>query len=462
MNKITDFTKTIVALATALGSGSIAIIRISGKQAISIVNKIFSAKDLKSAPANTIHYGKIITGGHGIDEVLVYLFKAPRSYTGEDYIEISCHANPYIVDELIELLIRNGAYMAKPGEFTLRAFLNGKLDLSQAEAVANIITAKSKFGLHNSIKQLGGELATKINEIKNRLVDIVSFLEIDLDFSEENIEIISPYEIVKKLSSIENELKNLVKTFNYAKIFNSGLQLVIAGIPNSGKSTLMNALLGEGRAITSHIPGTTRDPIHENILLKNIYFKLIDTAGLRKTANEIENEGIKRTKLYISHSDIVLMLMDISEELSNEAIAIVNEQVSKRKSKVLLVANKIDKKINKHTLKRIETLDTSILKISAKTGEGLDGLKDAIINIVSKEYEKFSDQIVISSQRHKEVLDNAVKSIKKSKTVIKNKGGYEFAVIDLRAALDFLGEITGETATEDILNNIFSNFCIGK
>jgi len=462
MSKITDFSKTIVALATALGAGSIAVIRISGSDAISIVNDIFSGSDLLKAEKNTIHFGQIINDNKEIDQVLISVFKSPHSYTGEDVIEISCHANPYIVNDVLDILISRGAVHAKPGEFTLRAFLNGKIDLSQAEAVSDIINAKTKQGLKNSMNQLDGVLTREIHYIKSTLIDILGLMEIDLDFSEENIKIASSEEIIQRLTDLKTQITHLINSYNYGKLFNGTLHMAIAGNPNTGKSTLMNRMVGESRAITSKIPGTTRDTLHENVVIDNIYFRLVDTAGLRKTEDQIESMGIDRAKKQILQSDIVLYVIDISVELSPKDFLFIDPVIKKTHDKIILVANKIDKKINRRTEELLKKLKMPVTDISAKSGEGFDSLRKEIITMVTSGLDLLGDEIVITSARHKDLLERTRINIDQGIKALALQHGFEFTTVDLREALNSLAEITGETATDDILNRIFENFCIGK
>jgi tRNA modification GTPase len=462
MKKITDFSRTIVALATALGSGSIAVIRMSGPQAISIVNKIFAGKDLNKVAPNTIHYGRIIDGEREYDQVMVSVFHNPNSYTGEDYIEISCHANPFIVDDIIEALMNHGAHSARPGEYTLRSFLNGKLDLTQAEAVAGIIQAKSRVGIKNSLEQLNGKLALRITEIREQLIDILGLMEIDLDFSEEEIEIIPNSEIIIRLNKIRKNLSELKKSYNYAKLLEGGIHLTIIGEPNAGKSTLLNQLLGENRAITSHIPGTTRDTIHENIVINDVLIKLVDTAGLRATKDELESEGIQRTKKQASQADIVLLVVDVSKEISDDSFHLINESIKWIKGQIVIVANKIDKGIRPSTMHKLARLEKKLVKISAVDGNGLIELEKSIVNQVSEGFESYSDDLIITSNRQKEAIEITTTYLDNAIQVMEQEKGFEFVAVDLRQALDELGEITGETVTDDILNNIFDNFCIGK
>ena len=461
MSKITDFSKTIVALSTALGTGSIAIVRIGGIDAISIVNDVFPGKDLLAAGGNTIHFGNIKNGDTEIDQVIVGLFRSPHSYTGEDIIEISCHANPLIVQELIEVLVSRGAHHAGPGEFTLRAFLNGKIDLAQAEAISDLITVKTKRGLKNSIDQLEGSLTGYLSDIKKKLIEILGLIEIDLDFSGEDLEVVSEQEITKEVIIIQKKIARLISSYNYGKLFNSAINMVIAGQPNVGKSTLMNYLIGENRAITSHHPGTTRDTIHENVVIGHMFFKLIDTAGLRSTNDVIENEGVERSRQQIANADIVLFVLDASSHNSDN-YKISGLMGSEYTRKIILVANKKDLGVSEKTRALLNSADAPVVYISASTGEGINLLKKEILRTMSSFWNQSDDEIVISAARHKEILERTQMFLTNAVSTIKKSSGFEFVSVDMREALNALGEITGETATDDILNSIFKNFCIGK
>jgi tRNA modification GTPase len=462
MDKTTDFSSTIIALATALGSGSIAVIRMSGPDAISIAAKVFSGKDLLTVPANTIHYGRIISENKVFDQVLISIFHAPNSYTGENYVEISCHANPFIVDDIMEVLMNRGARISRAGEFTLRAFLNGKMDLSQAEAVASIIKAKSRIGIKNSLEQLNGKLAAKIIETKQKLIEIIGSVEMDLDFAEEDPMALTRKKLLSQLNGLEKQLKELTSSYNYAKLLEGGVHLTIIGEPNVGKSTLLNQILGENRAITSHLPGTTRDTIHENIVINDILFKLVDTAGLRESRNAIEIEGIKRTQSQVSLADLILLVVDSSQMILERSWKLIVDTLDTIESQVILVANKADLGPDQAMLKQLKSTGKSVVKISAKTGKGLKDLEKSIMDNISRGFEKYAENLIITSKRQKEVLDRTVTHLNEACNILKENGGFEFAAVDLRQALDALSEITGETVTDDILNNVFANFCIGK
>jgi len=462
MTKLTDFGQTIIALATALGTGSIAVVRLSGKEARHIVNQNFVGTDITRAKPNTIHYGSIVDDRIVIDEVLVSIFQEPNSYTGENVVEISCHANPIIIDRIISRMIRSGASHAKPGEFTLRAFINGKIDLAQAEAVASLISAKSASGLSQAINQLQGGLSDKINRLRMTIVDLVSLMEIDLDFSEENIEIAAPEKLVEDFQDLISETNHLIESYNYAKLFDGSLKIALIGPPNAGKSTLLNSFLGEERAITSERPGTTRDTIHENILIDNTWIKLVDTAGLRDTRNRLELEGINRAHAQVSESDLVLYVVDLTATFSAREKQYIQNTLNGIKQNIIVVGNKIDIATNKHTLSFITSLGFPVAEISARNKTGLTQLKKQIMDIIASGFETFKDETVITSLRHRDILSRVKENLYRAKKMVENNTGFECIAIDLRAALDHLGEITGETVADDILNRIFSGFCIGK
>ena len=462
MTRLVDVNSTIVALATALGSGSIAVIRLSGKNALSIGNKIFTGEDLEKAPPNTIHFGRIVYNSREIDQVMVAIFHQPHSYTGENSLEISCHANPLIVDMIVESLLDNGAVMAGAGEFTLRAFLNGKIDLTQAEAVSSLIAAKTKHATKNALEHLEGALQNRVEFVKNSVMDSISLLELDLDFSEEDIAIADPGQIAGRVGKAKKNIQALIDSYNYARIFNSGLHLTIIGKPNSGKSTLLNVLLGENRAITSHIPGTTRDTISEEIIIQNILFKIVDTAGLREAKDNIEAEGIRRTQTQIDLADLILLLVDRSEEMNGEDKKIIQTLQKSYGGKVFIVLNKIDKPENKKTRDYVYKLNLSRIEISAREEQNIDELKNKIVNHFAETIDQFEDETVITSRRQLDLLEKCAGALERGARTLKRGLGNELAAIDLREALNALGELSGEITTDDILDNIFSKFCIGK
>jgi tRNA modification GTPase len=462
MTRPTDLGQTIVALATALGTGSIAVIRVSGEKTVDIVNSNFSGTDLHRAAPNTLHYGSITDHRAVIDTVVVALFRAPHSYTGEDVIEISCHANPLIIDRIMNQLIRSGAAHARPGEFTMRAFLNGKIDLAQAEAVSTVIAAKSAAGLSRAVDQLRGGLSQKTGELKDRIIGIIALLEIDLDFSEENIEIASAGMLIKELERLISEVAHLAGSYNYARLFDGTLKISLIGPPNAGKSTLLNTFLGEERAITSETPGTTRDIIHENILIDNTWIKLVDTAGLRTTTDHIETEGIRRTHAQVADSDLVLYMIDLTADIGPAEAGYIRETLEKIPQEVIVVGNKTDGVIKNKTREFIRNTGKPVVEISARNGTGLTGLKKQIMHTIAGGYETYQDELIVSSLRHRDILEKTGENLVNARNALANDLGFECVAIDLREALEHLGEITGETVADDILNTIFAGFCIGK
>jgi tRNA modification GTPase len=454
---------TIIALASARGRGSIAIIRLSGRDSISLVNKSFKGKDLSSIAGNTIHFGGIFDQEQMIDQVLVAVFREPHSYTGENSVEISCHANPLIIDNIINILVKQGARLAKPGEFTFRAFMNGKMSLTQAEAVAELVSTKSIEGIRNSLRQLNGELNSKLDEISNNITDIRSLLEATLDFPEEDdISIVQAEDIIQRLKKVESEVKQLVESYNYAKILSGSITVTIMGRTNVGKSTLMNALLGEDRVITSNIPGTTRDIIHEDMIINDIHFKLIDTAGLRDTINDIEVKGIEKTIAKIETSDLLLWVIDHTDRWPLKLFDQIKSIIKEETDKIIIVINKCDQKTNLQTEKVIKKAGITVVKTSALKGTGIKKLKITIIKKIAFESQKLSEDLIITNLRQKKILDQVIIHTRQARKTIEKERGYEFASVDLRQAAEIIGEITGETTGEQILDRIFANFCIGK
>lgn len=445
---------TIVALATAPGIGAISIIRVSGEDAIITVDKIFNGKiPLVEALTHTIHYGKILSSSNEIiDDVLVSVFKAPHSYTGENSIEISSHGSSLIVKKIIERLLEVGARLAEPGEFTKRAFLNGRIDLAQAEAVVDIINSRTEASLRGARNQLDGILSQKVNFLRNSLINTSSLIELELDFAEEDIEFVSLNQVLIQIDEIKREIENLISTYNFGKIIKDGINVALVGKPNVGKSSLLNYLLKEKRAIVSEIPGTTRDIIREEVNIDGILFTLYDTAGIRETEDVIEKEGVSRSVDTIKNSDLVIFLNDVNSGFSEKLY--YNLLTYTQKEKIIIVVNKID--LNpKATFK-------ADVKISAKTGEGIDELfkvlKEKLIGT-----EAYSEKsAVVSSLRHYNALKKSKEFLENAKESIKNKLSGEFIAVDLRNAESALGEIIGTVTTDDILNNIFSKFCIGK
>jgi tRNA modification GTPase len=445
---------TIVALATPAGIGAIAVIRLSGPESIQAVDNIFVGKSqLTSCKSHTIHYGKIVTTkNETIDDVLVSIFREPNSYTGEDSIEISSHGSPLITEKIIANLLSENVRLAEAGEFTKRAFLNGRLDLAQSEAVADVINSRTEASLRGARNQLDGLLSQKVEWLREILINTSSLVELELDFAEEDIEFMSVKEILDNIETIYVEIEILLNSYSFGRIIKDGVNVALVGKPNVGKSSLLNYLLKEARAIVSEIPGTTRDIIREELSIDGILFLLFDTAGIRATNNSIEKEGVLRSREAIKNADIVLLMNDIQSDFDSE---LFNEILSiSEPSRILNVVNKID-------LKRNTTAQYDV-EISARTGEGIDilfkRLKEKAIG--SKNYTEKT--AVISNLRHYNALEKAKSHLESAKLSIANKMTGEFISVDLRAAINALSEIIGKITSDDVLNNIFMKFCIGK
>ncbi len=452
---------TIIALATPSGAGAIAIIRLSGNDAITIASEVFksiSGKDLSKQKSHTVHLGNILDGNRIIDEVLATVFKNPSSYTGENVVEFSCHGSSYIQQEIIQLLLRKGCRMATAGEFTLQAFLNGKMDLSQAEAVADLIASDSKASHQLAIQQMRGGFSTEIEELRIQLLNFASLIELELDFSEEDVEFANRDEFQKLISKIEILLKKLIDSFATGNVLKNGIPVAIIGRPNSGKSTLLNALLNEERAIVSNIAGTTRDTIEDEITIGGVRFRFIDTAGLRETTDEIEKIGVERALEKLEKSSIYIYLFDSSEmNIEDVKKEIANFSTN---SKQLLVANKIDK-TSKEQLAAIDNSNLPFLPISAKNKESIHLLTNSLLELAGIE-ELDSNQLMVTNSRHYDILLKSLEEIGKVQEGIDQNLTGDLLAIDLRQALYYLGEITGKVSNDDLLGNIFANFCIGK
>lgn len=448
-------TDTIIAPITGLTGGSIHMLRISGKDAIPLLNRFFSKK-IGPQKKNAFFYGRLVNEENKpIDEVVAFVYKAPHSYTGEDVVEISCHANILITEEIIELFIRNGCRFAEPGEFTKRAFLNGKIDLLQAESVAELISARSKKAVENALSQLEGGFSKEIKEIRENILKALSLLELNIDFSEEDIEVITDDEIHNILDQTEKAITRFLDSYQKGKLLQNGLKVLITGKPNVGKSSLMNALLEKDRVLVSDIPGTTRDIIHDEIYLDNILIKFMDTAGIRFSHDRLEQEGVKRAKELYTEADFILMLFDVSKEFTEEDRHLF-DLAKKYKDKVIFVGNKIDLKIHPEN-KTI--IDKNFILISAKKKTNIKEIKETI-----KEKLKAVEieSTFINTERQYNKLKAVLDNIQKAKKTLKENIGHEFVAMEIREVIHDLGELTGEITNEDILNNIFSNFCIGK
>jgi len=459
---------TICALATPIGISALSIIRLSGPKAILIGDKIFKPlkidTNLSEASTHTLHYGLIHTkDADVIDEVLIGVFKSPNSYTGEDMIEISCHGSIYIQQQILQLLIDQGARLAKHGEYTLRAFLNKKMDLSQAEAVADLIASNSKTSHKLALQQMRGGFSNQIEELRKQLLDFTSLIELELDFSDEDVPFANRDKLSDLLNNITKELNVLISSFSVGNVLKNGIPVAIIGKPNVGKSTLLNALLNEEKAIVSEIPGTTRDIIEDIIVINGIAFRFIDTAGLRNhSSDEIESIGIEKTYKKIDQAVIILYVFDVSQSSFKEINDDVSEFLEKIEDKnkhLILIANKTDQLIEvPKGFKNLVELET--IFISAKRKENINLITDSLIKKI--ESQTNYNNTIVSNVRHYEALINTLKSVEIIHSGIDNNISPDLLTSDIRTALHYLGEITGNITSDDILNNIFSNFCIGK
>lgn len=457
---------TICAISTAQGVGAIAVVRLSGQKAIEIANELFipaaEREPLINIPTQTAQFGRIYDNDELLDEVVVTTFRQPHSYTGQDIVEISCHGSSFIQQRLIELLISHGARMAQHGEFTFRAFMNGKMDLSQAEAVADLIASNNITSHQMALKQMRGGFSGKISELRARLVHFASLIELELDFSEEDVEFVDRSELLKLLLTIQAEINNLKSSFALGNVMKQGIPVAIAGKPNVGKSTLLNALLNEERALVSEIPGTTRDAIEDTINIEGTNFRFIDTAGLRHTHDTVESMGIGRTYDKMNQAWIVLYVFDINNttELEiDDAIAEIRTQLQDPDKPIIPIANKTDMLIEEpDSFPRLVELDT--LFVSAKRNENINLIVARLLDSVK--LNNLSDQTIVYNLRHFEALDHATTSIDAIYNGFKSNVASDLIAIDIKQALYYLGTITGEVSNEEILNNIFSRFCIGK
>ena len=459
--------ETIVALATASGSGAIAVIRLSGLDAISIVDNNFksikSGKSLSIQKTHTIHLGHIVDNNKTIDEVLISVFKNPNSYTGENVVEISCHGSNYIQQEIIQLFLRNGCRMANPGEFTLRAFLNGKLDLSQAEAVADLIASDNEASHQIAMQQMRGGFSSEIAKLREELLNFASLIELELDFAEEDVEFADRTQFKELINRITLVLKRLIDSFAVGNVIKNGIPVAIVGEPNVGKSTLLNSLLNEDRAIVSEIAGTTRDTIEDEISIGGIGFRFIDTAGIRETSDIVESIGIKKTFEKIDQSQVVIYLFDAQNNLNNlETVKIEIEKIRNKYplKPLLVIANKVDT-LGDTDLTTINSSIDDILLLSAKTGLGVDKLTDSLLNLINTGALRNNETIVTNS-RHYDALLKALEEIQKVSYGLDSGLSGDLLAIDIKQALYHFGEITGEISNDDLLGNIFANFCIGK
>ena len=458
--KITD---TIAAISSAAGNSGIGIIRVSGDEAIEVVDKIFRPanknKKLANVESHTVHYGHIMDGDKTLDQVLVIVMKNPHSYTGEDTVEIDCHGGMLILKKVLDLVLKNGARTAEPGEFTKRAFLNGRIDLSQAEAVMDLINSKNDFALNSSIEQLKGGVSDAIKDIRKDIIYHIAFIESALDDPEHIILDGYDEEITEMLNENINKISKLVNSFDNGRIMKEGIKTVILGKPNAGKSSLLNLMLGEDRAIVTDIEGTTRDTLEENINFNGLSLKIIDTAGIRDTEDLVERIGVNKAKEIAKEGDLIIYVVDGSRELDDndrEIIKLIND----KQAIILVNKSDMDTVINIDELKKDSNRD--VILFSAKNGEGMDQLEEEIRNMFYSGKVTYNDQVYITNARHKEALENALESLKQVKNSVDAGMPEDFYSIDLMDAYTDLGLIIGESVEDDLVNEIFSKFCMGK
>ncbi len=461
--KMLDSGDTIAAISTPLGEGGISVIRLSGIGAFEVADRVFLGRTkLGEALSHSAHFGRIVDeAGNLVDEVVAVTFRAPASYTCEDVVELSCHGGYLVTQRVLERVLGAGARLAEPGEFTRRAFLNGRLDLSQAEAVADLIQSQSDAAYRSSVRQLSGELSRKIRGLRDDLLNLASLLELELDFTEEDVEFADKKILQARLESAVMTVDELLLSYSLGRVYREGVRITIAGRPNAGKSSLLNAVLGDTRAIVSEIPGTTRDTISESVSIKGVLFRLTDTAGLRETMDKIEREGVDRARKEAEEADIVLLVIDLMEGDYNGTEPIYSELeeiCSKGGVKVVRVWNKVD--LYQGEAPRM-AVDGHNFYVSAIRGDGIDSLKEGLFNMVlGKDLGESS--VVVTNARHRSALEKARKNLAFALETLESGKSGEFVALDLRSGLNALGEITGEVTTEDILNNIFSRFCVGK
>ena len=457
---------TICALATANGIGAIGIIRVSGNRSFEIVNKIFEGKNLEKVDSHTVHYGFIKDKDETIDEVMISVFHAPKTFTTENSVEISFHGSPYIGKKILEALIKNGARMAKAGEFTMRAFMNGRIDLSQAESIADLIASENEASRKVALNQLKGGISNEISFLRNDLLNFTSLIELELDFAEEDVEFADRTALKSLLYKIEDKLNSLIESFQYGNAIKNGTAVAIIGKPNAGKSTLLNTLLKEERAIVSNIAGTTRDTIEEILHIKGHAFRLIDTAGLRETADEIEAIGVKKAKEKVENAEILVYLADAGTEDLSEDVEMI-KSLLRDDLKLIICATKIDEVVPTH-YEKLEQIfrnnistDFDFIKISAVENQNIQDLKNELSSYV-EHLKSEEGNVVITNQRHYEALRKSLNSVKQVDEAVSSQITTELLAYELRNALEHLGEISGEFTNDEVLGNIFSKFCIGK
>ncbi|PZO26926.1 MAG: tRNA uridine-5-carboxymethylaminomethyl(34) synthesis GTPase MnmE [Flavobacteriaceae bacterium] len=462
--------ETIVALASPSGAGAIAVIRLSGKDAITIAESVFqsvSGKKISNQKTHTIHLGHIVDEGKTFDQVLLSIFKNPNSYTGENVVEISCHGSTYIQQQIIQLLLRKGCKMAQAGEFTLRAFLNGKLDLSQAEAVADLISSDNEASHQIAMQQMRGGFSSEIAKLREELLNFASLIELELDFAEEDVEFADRTQFKELLTRIEFVLKRLIDSFAVGNVIKNGIPVAIVGEPNVGKSTLLNALLNEERAIVSDIAGTTRDTIEDELVIDGIGFRFIDTAGIRETKDVVESIGIKKTFEKIEQAQVILYLFEsLKFKVQSSEYIIEIEKIKNQfpLKPLVVVINKIDllsEKEIQNIKEQLETLNVKLETISAKNNLGIDDLKSQLLSLVNTGALR-NNETIVTNTRHYDSLLKALEEIQKVRFGLDGGLSSDLMAIDIKQALYYFGEITGEVTNDELLGNIFANFCIGK
>ena len=455
---------TIAAIATASVNGGVSIIRISGENAVKVADSCLKLKNktLAEVKSHTIHYGYVVDEeGQKIDEVLVLLMRTPNSYTREDVVEIQCHGGAFVCQTILDLILKKeGVRIAEPGEFTKRAFLNGRIDLSQAEAVMDLIESKSKYALESSVSQLSGIVKQKIQKIRNIIMDDVAYIEAALDDPEHISLDLFEKDFLNHITSSISELGKMKNNYDNGRLIYEGIQTAIIGKPNVGKSSFLNAMLGTERAIVTNVPGTTRDTLEENVRIGDVFLHLIDTAGIHETEDEVEKIGIKKSKEIANDADLVIAIFDSSKELTKEDIEILNI-IKNKKSIVLLNKADLNSVLNEND-ERFKKITENVLKISALNGEGLEKLYALISKMFSLEEINVDNDVIITNLRHKNLISKAIENVKKAKKTVEENMPIDIIAIFIKDILEDLGNITGEIVTDDIINEIFSKFCLGK
>lgn len=464
MTKLPIDGDTIAAIATPIGEGALAVIRVSGPSAISAVDRIFEGSaNLAQLSGYMARFGRIVVNGNHIDDVVVTVFRSPHSFTGEDSVEVSCHGGMYNTQRVLLAILEEGVRQATPGEFSKRAFLNGKMDLSQAEAVADLIAARSEASHRASMNQLEGRFSERITQLRKELIDLSSLVELELDFSEEGIDLIAQGDIILRIEKTKARLQEMADTYRVGKLYREGVEVAIVGRPNAGKSSLFNALLKESRAIVTEIAGTTRDTLEEHIVVNGVLFRLSDTAGLRETNDPIESQGVDRSRKAVERADVLLMVDDITLGQPRDSSLAFLAGMTLPKSGIF-ARNKVDLyEVNGFEPTRFDFMSSRFVEVhvSAKTGVGLDKLRDELFRIVVGESAKTSG-IQVTNSRHHQAIEKAIQSLKAAADSADAAYSGEFISADIRLAADSLSEITGEITSEEVLNNIFGQFCIGK